>query len=44
MITFDFTTAGEGDCVAAVIGLAALHNSVNCMYLFFVIMDSIVEF
>ena len=35
---FDFTTAGEWDCVAAVERLPALHNSVDFIFLSFGIM------
>ena len=34
---------GKWDCVAAVKRLPALHNSVDFIFLFFGIMDSIVE-
>ena len=41
--TFDFTTAGDWDCVAAVDCLPALHYSVNFISLSFGIMGFIVE-
>ena len=41
--TFDFTTAGDWDCVVAVEGLPALHYSVNFIFLSFWIMGFIVE-
>ena len=41
--TFDFTTAGDWDCVAAVERLPALHYSVSFIFLSFVIMGYIVE-
>ena len=40
---FDFTTAGDWDCVAAVERLPALHYSVDFIFLSFGIMDFIVE-
>ena len=40
---FDFTTAGDWDCVAAVERLPALHNSVDFIFLSFGIMGFIVE-
>ena len=40
---FDFTTAGDGDCVAAVERLPALHYSVDFIFLSFGIMGFIVE-
>ena len=40
---FDFTTAGDCDCVAAVERLPALHFSVNFISLFFGIMGFIVK-
>ena len=40
---FDFTTAGDWDCVAAVERLPALHYSVDFIFLSFGIMGSIVE-
>ena len=40
---FDFTTAGDWDCVAAVERLPALHYSVDFIFLSFVIMGFIVE-
>ena len=40
---FDFTTAGNWDCVAAVERLSALHYSVDFIFLSFGIMDFIVE-
>ena len=40
---FDFATAGEWDCVAAVECLPALHFSVDFMLLSFEIMGFIVE-
>ena len=40
---FDFTTAGDRDCVAAVERLPALHYSVDCIFLSFRIMGFIVE-
>ena len=40
---FDFTTAGDWDCVAAVERLPALHYSVDFIFLSFVIMWFIVE-
>ena len=40
---FDFTTAGDWDCVAAVERLPALHYSVYFIFLSFGIMGFIVE-
>ena len=40
---FDFTTAGDWDCVAAVKCLAALHYSVDFISVSFGIMGFIVE-
>ena len=40
---FDFTTAGDWDCVAAVERLPALHYSVDFTFLSFGIMGFIVE-
>ena len=40
---FDFTTAGDWDCVAAVERLPALHYSVEFIFLSFGIMVFIVE-
>ena len=40
---FDFTTAGDRDCVAAVERLPALHYSVDFIFLSFGIMGFIVE-
>ena len=40
---FDFTTAGDWDCVAAVERLPALHYSVDFIFLTFGIMGFIVE-
>ena len=40
---FDFTTAGDWDCVAAVERLSALHYSVDFIFLSFGIIDFIVE-
>ena len=40
---FDFTTAGDWDCVAAVERLPALHFSVDFIFLSFGIMGFIVE-
>ena len=40
---FDFTTAGDWDCVAAVERLPALHYSVNFIFLSFEIMGLIVK-
>ena len=40
---FDFTTAGDWDCVAAVERLPALHYSVDFIFLSFGIMGCIVE-
>ena len=40
---FDFTTAGDWDCVAAVERLPALHYSVDFVFLSFGIMGFIVE-
>ena len=42
-IIFDFTTAGDWDCVAAVERLPALHYSVNFIFLSFEIMGCIWE-
>ena len=42
-IIFDFTTAGDWDCVAAVERLPALHYSVDFIFLSFGIMGFIVE-
>ena len=42
-VILDFTTAGDWDCVAAVIRLPALHYSVDFIFLSFGIMDFIVE-
>ena len=39
----NFNTADEYDCVAVVKRLPALHYSVDSIFLFFVITDSIVE-
>ena len=41
--TFDFTTAGDWDCVAAVEPLPALHFCVDFIFLPFGIMGFIVE-
>ena len=41
--TFDFTTAGDWDCVAAVERPPALHYSVDFIFLPFVIMGFFVE-
>ena len=41
--TFDFTIAGDWDCVAAVERLPALHYSVDFIFLSFGIMGLIVE-
>ena len=41
--TFDFTTAGDWDCVAAVERLPALHYSVDFIFLSFEIVGFIVE-
>ena len=43
MNIFDFTTAGDWDCVAAVERLPALHCSVDFILLSFWIMGFIVE-
>ena len=43
MNIFDFTTAGDWDCVAAVERLPALHYSVDFIFLFFGIMGFILE-
>ena len=43
MNIFDFTTAGDWDCVAAVERLPALHYSVDFIFLSFGIMGFIVE-
>ena len=40
---FDFTTAGDWDCVAAVECLPALHYSVDFIFLSFGIMGFILE-
>ena len=40
---FDFTTAGDWDCVAAVERLPALHYSVNFIFLSFGIMGFIIK-
>ena len=40
---FDFTTAGDWDCVAAVERLPALHYSVDFIFLSFGIMGFIAE-
>ena len=40
---FEFTTAGDWDCVAAVEHLPALHYSVDFIFLFFGIMGFMVE-
>ena len=40
---FDFTTAGDWDCVAAVERLRALHYSVDFIFFSFGIMGFIVE-
>ena len=40
---FDFTAAGDWDCVAAVECLPALHFSVDFIFLFFGIWGFIVE-
>ena len=40
---FEFTTAGDWDCVAAVERLPALHYSVDFIFLSFGIMGFIVE-
>ena len=40
---FDFTTAGELDCVAAVERLLVLHYSADFIFLSFVIIGFIVE-
>ena len=40
---FDFTTAGDWDCVAAVKRLPVLHYSVDFIFLSFGIMGLIVE-
>ena len=40
---FDFTTAGDWDCVATVERLPALHYSVDFIFLSFGIMGFIVE-
>ena len=42
-IIFDFTTAGDWDCVAAVERLPALHYSVDFIFLSFGFMDFTVE-
>ena len=41
--TFDFTTAGDWDCVPAVERLPALHYSVDFIFLSFGIMGFVVE-
>ena len=41
--TFDFTTAGDWDCVAVVERLPALHYSVDFIFQSFGIMGCIVE-
>ena len=43
IITFDLTTAGDWDCVAAVERLPALHHSVDFIFLSFGIMGFSVE-
>ena len=40
---FDFTTAGDWDCVAVVERLLALHYSVDLIFFSFGIIDFIVE-
>ena len=40
---FDFTTAGDWDCVAAVERLHVLHYSVGFIFLYFGIMGFIME-
>ena len=40
---FDFTTAGEWDCVVVVESLPVLHSSVGFIFLSFVIIGFIVE-
>ena len=40
---FEFTTAGDWDCVAAEERLPALHYSVDLIFLSFIIMGFIVE-
>ena len=40
---FDITTAGDGDCVAAVERLPALHYSLDFIFLSFEIMGFTVE-
>ena len=40
---FDFTTAGDWDCVAAVERVPALHYSVDFIFLSFGIMSFILE-
>ena len=42
-IIFDFITAGDWDCVAAVERLPALHYSVDFIFLSFVTMGFIME-
>ena len=42
-VLFDFTTAGDWDCVAAVERLPAIHYSVDFIFLSFWIMGFIVE-
>ena len=41
---FDFTTAGDWDCVAAVERFPTLHYSVDYIFLSFGIMVSVVEY
>ena len=43
MNIFDFTAASDGECVAAVERLHALHYSVDFIFLTFGIMDLIVK-
>ena len=43
VVTFDFTTAGDWDCVAAVERLPALHYSVDFVFLSFGILGFILE-
>ena len=43
LLNFDFPTAGDLDCVAAVERLPAIHYSVFLIFLSFGIMDSIIE-
>ena len=40
---FNFSTAGDRDCVAAIERLSALYYSVDFIFVSFGIMDSIVE-